>query len=116
MITALQKALLHTPWVLGVAGVVATWSYMSWYRHIPRWSIVDALGTPMFQTPLYASLTLFCLGLLLIEIVLPPQTLWRPGIWGLFGLFFAIQSVMSGRQWRQQYQAQKRMQDKATKL
>lgn len=104
-----QPLLINSVWVLGLAGVLATLSYMDWYRAVRQWTFRQTFQRPVALVPLYLSLTCFCAGLLLNEVLFSRlnfamfSTLWRPLVWVGFTLFFAYQSfqtIMYGRRYR----------------
>ena len=82
-------------WVLGFAGLLATLSYMSWYRNLRRWSWRTMTAMPRMLSPLCLSLALFCTGMALNGVVAdqsPPW--WQTAAWGVLALLFAVQCVM----------------------
>lgn len=94
MITA-QSLFSNSLWVLGLAGVLATFSYMSWLAGVRRWSWRHVFNTPMFLTPLSVSLLVFCSGMLASGLVsLSPAPWWQSVAWGVLTLLFGVQSVL----------------------
>lgn len=87
---------IHIPWILGMAGLLATFSHIDWYRRRRSWRMRKGIGRPLAQAAIYANLAIFCLGLALVEIRIPgsgPQ--WMGWAWGLFGLFYVAQTILA---------------------
>lgn len=109
--SALQSLLVNSIWVLGLSGLLATLSYMDWYRSVKQWTFLETLSRPRMLAPLYASLTCFCAGLCISEFVfsgpVPATTLiaivgglWKSIVWGGFAIYFtaySCQAILFGR-------------------
>ena len=79
--SALQSMLINSVWVLGLAGLLATFSYVDWYRTVRKWTLKDVFRRPLALAPFYLSLTCFCLGLLISQVLFsPPDTSIFSGI------------------------------------
>jgi len=86
----LQNAL----WIVGLAVVVAGFSYADWRRSLrsPRPSLKTALGSAGFQAVAGLGMLLFCAGL-----ALGSNRPWEMAAWALLGLLFAGLAVRSWR-------------------
>ena len=75
-------------WILGLAIVLATWSYARWWaiRHGVR--IRHTLKMPAFAVPFCAGLALLCLGL-----ALSGHRWWETGAWTLLAIVSAAQGA-----------------------
>lgn len=81
-------------WVAGLAGLVATLSYMAWYRHQQGWSWPVAFRMPRLLTPFCLSLTLFCIGMALNgRMSISPAPLWESIAWSVLIMLFAFFSL-----------------------
>lgn len=106
--SAIQSLLVNSVWVVGLAGLLATLSYLDWYRSIRKWPFREAFSRPVALVPLYVSLTCFCSGLLLSEVIFNPISLqavtfggiWEPILWAIFTIYFIFQSVQAAIQGR----------------
>ncbi|MBX3001076.1 MAG: hypothetical protein KF893_21315 [Caldilineaceae bacterium] len=91
----LTDVLIDALWILGLAGVFATFSYIDYYRHLRRWRWRDAWQRPCLLTPLSLSLTIFSLGLTLNGVTAyQPAPWWETLIWGVMTLIFAWQTFL----------------------
>lgn len=94
MISA-QALFSNSLWVLGLAGVLATFSYMSWLRSVRGWSWRYTFNTPAFLTPLSVSLLIFSSGMMASGLVsIMPAPWWQSVAWGVLALLFGVQSVV----------------------
>lgn len=85
-------------WVLGLAGVVATFSYMNWLRSVRQWSWRQTLKMPIFLTPFTLSLFLFSGGIALTGLFSGvPTPWWQTIAWSVLTLLFGIQAVIYTR-------------------
>lgn len=99
----LTDVLIDALWILGLAGVFATFSYIDYYRHLQRWRWRDAWQRPMLLMPLSLSLTIFTLGLALNGATSrPPAALWETAIWAVMMLLFAWQTLLYTQAGRRQ--------------
>jgi len=97
MISA-QSLFGNSLWVLGLAGVLATFSYMSWLRGVRGWSWAYMVNTAVFLTPLSLSLFVFSGGMMASGLVsIPPAPWWQSVAWGVLALLFGVQGVLYGR-------------------
>lgn len=88
--------LVHLPWILGLAGLLATFSHLDWYRRRRGWRMHEGMGRPLAQIAIYANLSVFCLGLSLAEVRIPSSgPRWMGFAWGLFGLFYTAQTILA---------------------
>ncbi len=89
-------------WVLGLAGLFATFSYMDWYRRPRRWRWNDTWNRPRMLVPLNLSLALFSLGLALNSVTgYRPAPWWETATWGIMTVVFLWQVVIYWREGRQ---------------
>jgi hypothetical protein len=96
----LTDVLIDTLWILGLAGVFATFSYMDYLRsqQQPKIGWRQMWQRPVMLTPLSVSLTLFSTGLALNgATAFQPDPLWQTAIWAVMALLFAAQSVLYWR-------------------
>jgi len=93
MIT-LPSLLFDSLWVLGLAGALATMSYMSWYRNEHGWKWARTLSVARTLAPLCISFVLFCGGMALSGATSAwPAPWWQTVAWSLLTLLFAIQAI-----------------------
>lgn len=94
---SLQQILVDALWVLGLAGLLATFSYMAWYRTRHGWSWRYLFSLPRLLVPVSVSLEFFCIGMGvsgLLAFESPPW--WETAAWTLLAILFAIQTVVYG--------------------
>ena len=87
-------------WILGLAGILATGSYINWYRGLHRWRWSYVLALPRLLSPFSLSFVLFCSGMALSAITNQPTVLWQIAVWGVLALifaFYAVQFTLAGR-------------------
>ena len=85
-------------WVFGLAGVLATASYMNWIRSVRQWTWARTLNTPMMLAPLCFSLFLFSGGMALSgALSASPAPLWQEIAWGVLAVLFGFQTVLYAR-------------------
>ncbi len=90
-----QSLLADALWILGLAGVLATFSYLSWYKGLRRWSWRFVLGVPRLLAPLCLSLTLFCMGMAFSGLFsFQPAPWWQSLAWGLLTILFLVQTIV----------------------
>jgi len=86
--------LFNSLWVLGLAGALATMSYMSWYRSERGWKWGRTLSVARTLAPLSVSLALFCSGMALSGAISAwPAPWWQTSAWGVLTLLFTIQAI-----------------------
>ncbi len=74
----------HALWILGLAIVLAAFSYHDWERHEAGRSLREQLARPSFQLALNAGLLLVALSFVLME----GSRWWERVVWaGLGGMF-----------------------------
>ncbi|CAN5552758.1 hypothetical protein BH10CHL1_BH10CHL1_24070 [soil metagenome] len=84
-------------WIVGLAGMLATVSYMSWYlsRHPGNWRLLFSL--PRLLIPFCLSLEIFCMGLAINgALAYQPAPWWETAAWSVLALVFALQTVIYG--------------------
>ncbi len=77
-------------WVLGLAIVLATWSWNEWWARVHKRRLRSVLGEARFQVPFSIGLLVFCVGMALSESVL-----WKSAVWAVLALAFAWQGVQA---------------------
>ena len=83
---------INALWVLGAAGVLASFSYTSWWVHERGIPLRQALGKPVFQFPFSLSMALTCLGLVFCT---------RSRLEGTLGLILTILfTLQAHKAWR----------------
>ncbi|HHY58304.1 MAG TPA: hypothetical protein GYA08_23030 [Chloroflexi bacterium] len=94
MITV-QSLVSDALWVLGLAGALATFSYMNWVRDVRRWTWSYTLSTPMLLAPLSSSLCLFSGGMALSGLfAVWPSPWWQIIAWSVLTALFGLQAVL----------------------
>jgi hypothetical protein len=94
---SLQNLIINALWVLGLAGVLATFSYMSWYRSARSWRWQRVFSLPRMLIPLSVSLELFSIGLAINGLTaFQPAPWWETTAWSILALLFAVQTVIYG--------------------
>ena len=94
---SLQQILVDALWVLGLAGLLATFSYMAWYRTHRGWSWRHMFSLPRLLVPVSVSLEFFCIGMgvsSLLSFETPPW--WETAAWTLLAILFAMQTMVYG--------------------
>jgi hypothetical protein len=98
----LQEVLIDALWILGLAGLLATFSYMDWYRGIRGWKWGDMLRIPRTLFPFYLSLTILGIGLALNGLTASQLAPWWETVaWVLLSLFCFMHAIIysvAGRQ------------------
>jgi len=94
---AWQTVFIDALWVLGLAGALATLSYISWYRSVVHWSWARAFSAPRALTPLTVSMELFSIGMAMNGLVAyRPAPWWETAAWSILAILFAVQTVIYG--------------------
>jgi hypothetical protein len=92
-----QSLLTNALWVIGLAGALATFSYMAWYRGGHGWPWKRVFALPRMLIPLSVSLELFAIGLAINGIsAVQPAPWWETIAWSILALLFAVQTVIYG--------------------
>jgi hypothetical protein len=92
-----QTFLINALWVVGLAGVLASFGYMSWFRSARGWRWQRVFSLPRMLIPLSVSLELFSFGLAINGITAPqPAPWWEISAWSILALIFAVQTVIYG--------------------
>jgi len=93
----LEDVLVDVIWILGLSGLLATISYVSWYRDSKRWNWRYTFSIPRTLIPLCLSLEIFCIGMALNGLLPKPSVpLWESIAWSLLALLFVIQIIIYG--------------------
>lgn len=93
MIT-LPSLFFDSLWVVGLAGALATLSYMRWYREVRGWKWAHTISVARTLAPLCISLVLFCSGMALSGATSAwPAPWWQTFAWSFLAVLFAIQAV-----------------------
>jgi hypothetical protein len=84
-------------WILGLAGVLATLSYSSWYRSLigRPWSTMVTL--PHFLSPFCISFAVFCTGMALGAVTDPTPSWWQLAAWSILAVIFVVFAVRTTR-------------------
>ena len=101
MVTVLG-VLCNSLWILGLAGVLATFSYTNWRRQQPNLSAADgkttdtswktAMQSAEFGKPVSLSMFVTSVGIGASGWqATPPQPLWQTLLWFVLALFFVAQ-------------------------
>lgn len=92
---AVQSLVSDALWIFGLAGVLATFSYMNWVRSVKRWTWSHTLSMPMLLAPLSLSLLLFSGGMALSGwFAAWPSSWWQIIAWSLLTALFGAQAVL----------------------
>ena len=83
---------INALWVLGAAGVLASFSYANWWAHERRLPLRQALGKGAFQFPFSVGLALTCLGLLFCA-----HSRLEGILWLLLAILFVVQAHQTWR-------------------
>jgi hypothetical protein len=96
MLTA-QLFFTNALWIVGLAGVLATFSYMAWYRSARGWRWSRVFSLPRMLIPLSVCLELFSIGMAINGITATqPAPWWEIAAWSILALIFAVQTVIYG--------------------
>lgn len=99
--TALVSLSINSIWVIGLSALLATASYLDWYRRIHRWTLRDTFRRPLALGPYFTSLALISFGLFLNSaMVMAPNVesmtgLWKAITWGGCTIIFAFQTILT---------------------
>jgi len=92
---SVQSLVSDALWILGLAGALATVSYVSWLRGVKQWVWAYTLSTPLLLAPLSLSLCLFSGGMALSGVFSAwPAPWWQIIAWSLLAALFAVQAVL----------------------
>lgn len=77
-------------WIMGLAVVLAAFSYTDWQRNSqqPKRGLRQALAAPAFRAAFSLGMVLFCAGL-----ALSSRRWWEIAAWAVLALLFAWQAV-----------------------
>lgn len=93
----LQEVLIDALWIIGLACLLATFSYVSWYRSVRGWKWGYAFSLPRLLVPLCLSLELLCIGLAINGLTAYwPAPWWETAAWTALAVLFAVQTVVYG--------------------
>ena len=97
--SVLKLLFTNALWIIGLAVILAAFSYGDWLAHERGVSSRRVLGSLTFQVPFSGGMVLVCLGL-----VLSGRTGWERAVWALWTLFFAWQgwAMVRSRQDREE--------------
>ena len=92
-----QTFLTNALWIIGLASILATFSYMSWYRSAHGWGWKKVFSLPRMLIPLSVSLELFSIGLAINGLMAFQRAHWlETAAWSALALVFAVQTVVYG--------------------
>jgi len=95
--TGIRELFINALWIVGLAGVLATFSYMAWYRSTREWPWARVFSLPRMLIPLSVSLEFFSIGLAISGIIaLQPAPWWETTAWSILAFLFAVQTVVYG--------------------
>jgi len=95
---SLQSVLIDALWIIGLAILLATVSYMSWYKSVNGWGWRYALNLPHMLLPLCVGLAIFCVGMALNgRTAFEPAPWWETVVWSILAALFCVQSVLYAR-------------------
>ena len=80
-------------WILGLAIILAAFSFADWQAHQAGVKLRSQFNSPAFQRPL-------SMGLILVSVSLAflADRWWEQVIWAVFGVLFALQLWIDFRQ------------------
>ncbi|MCA9966879.1 MAG: hypothetical protein KC423_21670 [Anaerolineales bacterium] len=90
-----QSLFFNSFWIVGLALLLAAFSYHYWVAQTTQLSLKEQLNTQPFQQLFWLSFVLVGIGL-----VGTSTTWWESGIWLLFTLWSVVSSVQLWRQKR----------------
>lgn len=94
---SLQEIFIDALWIIGIAGVLATLSYMNWYRSANKWTWRRLFSLPRMLIPLCVSMEIFCIGIAVNGVLaMPPAPWWETIAWSALAVLFAVQTVAYG--------------------
>lgn len=95
---SLQTVIIDALWLAGLGGILATVSYMGWYRAVRRWTWKRAWSVPRMLVPFCVSVELFCIGMAMNGAlsVLQPVPWWQTAAWSILAILFAILTLIFG--------------------
>lgn len=94
---SLQEIFIDALWIIGLAGVLATLSYMNWWRSYNRWTWRWLFSLPRMLIPLCVSMEFFCIGVAVKGLLAVPRAPWWETVaWSALAVLFAIQTVVYG--------------------
>jgi hypothetical protein len=89
-------------WILGLALVLAAWSYACWWARQRGLRFRQVVNEPVFATPFGCGFALFCLGL-----ALRGRSWWETAGWGVLTVLSLLLGFHSWRTSRQRARAGK---------
>ena len=93
----LKETLVDSIWILGLACLLATFSYMSWLRSVRNWRWGYAVSLPRLLVPFCLSVELLCIGLAINGLTSYwPAPWWETAAWTVLAILFAIQTAVYG--------------------
>jgi hypothetical protein len=97
MMFSLQDILIDALWIVGIAGVLATLSYMNWFRSAHGLTWRRLLSLPRALIPLCVSMEIFCIGIAVNGLLsTQPAPWWETAAWSVLALMFAVQTIAYG--------------------
>ena len=94
---SVQDVVTDALWIVGLAGLLATFSYMNWYRRRQGWRWRYLFSLPRLLVPFCVSLELFCISLAVKGVVAyQPAPWWETIAWSILAVIFALQTVIYG--------------------
>ncbi len=94
---SLQEIFIDALWIIGIAGVLATLSYMNWYRSYSKLTWRRLFSLPRMLIPLCVSMEFFCIGVAVKGVLATPSAPWWETVaWSALAILFAVQTVAYG--------------------
>lgn len=94
---SLEEIFIDALWIIGIAGVLATLSYMGWYRSANGLTWRRLFSLPRILIPLCVSMEIFCIGIAVNGVLAqPPAPWWETVAWSALVVLFAVQTVAYG--------------------
>jgi hypothetical protein len=75
--------------IVGLAGLLATFSYGSWWCGLHGWHWSTLVTLPRLLSPFCLSFALFCSGMALGAIAAPTLSWWQLAAWSVLAVVFA---------------------------
>ncbi len=90
----LRSVFLNALWVLGLSGLLATFSFMDWYRQQQGWRWKKTFTVARFLAPMSLSLMFTCIGIGGAGWVgYAPSPWWQTTLWLVLAVSFLIQFI-----------------------
>jgi hypothetical protein len=92
-----QYILSSLLWIIGLAGVLATFSFAAWQSTASGRRLSEIMRTPRFLAPLCIGLEFFSIGMAIGGLVAYRRAPWWETLaWTIFVILFGIQAILYG--------------------